>query len=29
VNDCEIDFTAADFDELYDVIEKWSAENEI
>lgn len=29
VNDYEIDFTAADFDELYDVIEKWSAENEI
>ncbi len=29
VKDFEIDFTAADFDELYDVIEKWSAENEI
>lgn len=29
VKDFDVDFTAADFDEMYDVIEKWSAENEI
>ena len=29
VKDFDVDFTAVDFDELYDVIEKWSAENEI